>query len=206
MITVTRFVTGPIETNSYTIVDGSKNCLIIDPSSGCDELIDTIKTGGLATEAVVLTHGHFDHIMGLGEVVEALGPLPVYIHSADRSCLSNPHINGSPMIGVKYSFEGDIRELKEGPMTIGSFAFEVLNIPGHTPGGCVLLIANYCICGDVLFAGSIGRSDLPGGDGAALMAGIKRKLLTLPDGTIVCSGHGSRTTIGREKRANPYLR
>jgi glyoxylase-like metal-dependent hydrolase (beta-lactamase superfamily II) len=90
-------------------------------------------------------------------------------------------------------------------MKIGGFDLTVFHIPGHTPGGCALLFENNCFSGDVLFAGSIGRSDLPGGNGPALIAGIKKKLFPLPDATIVYPGHGGKTTIAREKRSNPYL-
>lgn len=206
MITVARFVTGPIETNTYLVSDEIKNCLVIDPSLGCNEVTSKIKTDDLKLQAIVLTHGHFDHIMGLGEIIEAVGEVPVYIHADDRSCLSNPVVNGSPLIGEEYVFKGDARPLIEGKMKIGSFDLDIFHIPGHTLGGCVLVIGNYCISGDVLFAGSIGRSDLPGGNGTALVAGIKKKLLPLPDAMVVYPGHGARTTIAREKRSNPYLR
>jgi hydroxyacylglutathione hydrolase len=205
MITVTRFVTGPIETNTYVVADENKNCLVIDPSSGCGDAVSKIKTDGLKTQAIVLTHGHFDHIMGLGEIIDAVGDVPVYIHRDDRSCLSNAVVNMSTMVGEEYVFDGKADELIEGKMRIGSFDLEVFHIPGHTPGGCVLVIENSCICGDVLFAGSVGRSDLPDGNGAALVAGIKKKLFPLPDDTVVYPGHGTRTTIAREKRSNPYL-
>ncbi len=105
--------------------------------------------------------------------------------------------------GVLWIRDGEMVEAYA--VLIGSFSLDVLHVPGHTPGGCVLLFGEHCLCGDVLFAGSIGRSDLPGGDGDQLVAGIQQKLMVLPDNTIVYPGHGGRTTIGRERRNNPFL-
>jgi hydroxyacylglutathione hydrolase len=201
MISITRFITGPIETNTYLVSNDKGKCVIVDPASGCDELLQKIKKESLDVEAIVLTHSHFDHITGIPELPE----VPIYIHPSEARFLANAQLNGSLLFGERYVFSGITRELDEGKQRIGSFEFDVLLVPGHTPGGTALCIGNNCLCGDALFAGSIGRSDLPGGDGPLLIESIRKQLLTLPDTTVVWPGHGGRTTIGREKKSNPFL-
>jgi hydroxyacylglutathione hydrolase len=206
MISVTRFVTGPIETNTYVVADdATKTCLIVDPSTGCEEVLRKIELDGLKAEAILLTHAHFDHIMGIPEIQERVGAIPIYIHPSEAGFLSNAQLNGSTLLGEDFTFRGGVRKLSEGKIHIGSFTLDVLHIPGHTPGGCAFVFETHCLCGDALFAGSIGRSDLPGGDGDLLIASIQNKLMALADNTIAYPGHGGRTTIGRERRSNPFL-
>jgi len=205
VISVKKFVTGPIETNTYLIWNEKRKGLVIDPSSGCDSLIRLVGKERVGLEAILLTHAHFDHLLGIPEILAAAGSLPVYVHGADAPALSDPQLNGSQWFGHPFTFTGLIKLIEEGMQRIESFDIRVLLVPGHTSGGCALLLENYCFCGDVLFAGSIGRSDLPGGNGSELLEGIIGKLLILPDDIIVCPGHGGRTTIGREKLHNPFL-
>jgi hydroxyacylglutathione hydrolase len=205
MIDVFRFVTGPIETNTWLVCNERHECIVVDPAFGCDEIIGKIKKDGLDCKAIALTHAHFDHISGIPELQESFGPLPVYIHPIEAPFLVNSQLNGSLWFGDEFIYPGPTEPLEEGFRTIGDFSFEVRHVPGHTPGGCALIIETFCLCGDSLFAGSIGRSDLPGGDGPGLINAIKAKLLTLPDATTVCPGHYGRTTVGREKKSNPYL-
>jgi len=205
MISVGKFVTGPLETNTYIVWNEMAKGLVIDPSSGCTGLIEHIVKEKIALEAIFLTHAHFDHILGIPEVVRFSGGLPIHIHAADAMALSDARANGSEWFGQPYAFSGLVSPVDEGRQRIGSFDTRVVHVAGHTPGGCALLLENYCFSGDVLFAGSIGRSDLPGGNGRELLEGIKSKLLVLPDETVVCPGHGGRTTIGREKSHNLFL-
>ena len=212
-ITVHKFVTGPIETNTYVIASNA-TCLVVDPSSGCDEPLRLIGREKMRVAAVLLTHCHFDHFLGIAEI-QASGPaagsaVAVWAHPAERQLLTNAEFNGSFLIGRPSVYDGPVSDLCEGPAVIGGLAFDVLHVPGHSPGGCAFVFrdakATHCFSGDALFAGSIGRYDFPLSDGALLVSSITEKLLALPDDTIVYPGHGGRTTIGREKRMNPYLR
>jgi hydroxyacylglutathione hydrolase len=205
-IIIERFATGPLETNTYVVnQEGAAACLVVDPSSGCGEVLRHIQTKKLSVAAICLTHGHFDHILGIAEIQRAQPDAGVWVHPDEKELLANAEFNGSVMIGVDFQYSGKTNNLAQGPITIGGISFEVRHVPGHSPGGCVFVFDGQCICGDCLFAGSIGRTDFPLCDGDALMRGIREKLLTLPDNTIVWPGHGNRTTIGREKRNNPFL-
>lgn len=205
MITITRFITGPIETNTYLVSNDKGKCVVVDPASGCGGLVQKVRKEKLAVEAIILTHSHFDHITGIPELFDAFGELPVCIHQSEAKFLADTRLNGSLWFGENFAFYGKAGKLDEGKTRIGSFEFHVLHVPGHTPGGCALCIEGNCLSGDSLFAGGIGRSDLPGGDGGLLVESIKKNLLALPENTVVWPGHGGRTTIEREKRQNPFL-
>jgi hydroxyacylglutathione hydrolase len=205
-VDIERFVTGPIETNTYVVSkDGVLSCLVIDPSSGCARVLAYVERRGLRVEAVCLTHGQFDHVLGVEEITAAYPEAAVRVHPDEKPLLGDPLYNGAVMLGMDFRFAGPVEPLVEGPMIIGAFDFTVLHIPGHSPGGCALLFDNNCISGDAIFAGSIGRTDFPGCDGRLLVKNIRERLLTLPDDTVIWPGHGGRTTIGREKRLNPFL-
>ncbi|MBN1576038.1 MAG: MBL fold metallo-hydrolase [Chitinispirillaceae bacterium] len=205
-ITVERFVTGPIETNTYAVIDDdSRECLILDPSSGLDEVFTLIREEQFTPRAIIITHGHFDHIGGIPEIIAQYPSLPVYIHPDEKILLTDPMHNMSFMLGENFSYNGPIADLNEGPFTIGSFSGTVFVISGHSPAGCALLIGKYLLCGDIIFPGSIGRTDFPGGSERQLVDGIKKKLMALDDETVICPGHMGRTTIGRERRMNPFL-
>lgn len=205
MTTVEKFITGPIETNSYIVSDESKECLIIDPSSGVDEMLAQINEERLELKAIVITHGHFDHIGGIPEIILQYPTLPVYIHPDEREMLTDPAQNLSVMLGERFSYNGYICDLNEGPFSIGKISGTVFVIPGHSPAGCALLIDKFLLCGDIMFASSIGRTDFPGGSQTRLVNGIREKFMKLDDDIIVCPGHMGRTTIGRERRMNPFL-
>ena len=205
-IEIKKFVTGPIETNTYVVINENKACLVVDPSQGCDDVLAFIQEQGLVLEAIVLTHGHFDHILGIAELHDAYPRMAIWMHPDEKELIAHAQHNGSYLIGSNYAFGGATHDLTEGKMRIGGFDCIVFHVPGHTPGGCALVFEDNCLSGDSLFAGSIGRTDFPGSDQEALLKNIKEKLFTLPDTTIVYPGHGGRTTIGREKRLNPFLR
>lgn len=208
-LAITRFVTGPLETNTYVVAAGQKPALVIDPSSNCNELIGHLKSNKATVEAILLTHGHFDHLLGITEIRDYAPGAQVWVHPAEKPLLTNAEFNGSFMIGMAFSYPGPTCDLAEGLCTVGAYSFDVLYTPGHSPGGVAFVFREgketHCVSGDSLFAGSIGRYDFPGSDGALLLKNIKEKLLALPDDTVVYPGHGGRTTIGRERRLNPFL-
>lgn len=201
-----KFITGPLENNTYLIWNSDKEAIIIDPSVGCNDLLGYIQDNGLNLIAVILTHGHFDHFIGITEIHNVYPGLEIWANELTVPFLKEPDYNGSHMIGAVLSYTGPVRTFSEGKLKIGGFDIEVLHIPGHSPGGSAFVFDGICFSGDSLFAGSIGRTDFKGCDQGALIKNIKEKLFALPDDTVVCSGHGGRTTIGREKRLNPFLR
>jgi glyoxylase-like metal-dependent hydrolase (beta-lactamase superfamily II) len=203
---IKRFVCGPIETNTYVVyTEQNKYCLVIDPSSNCGETLDFISNRDLDVSAILLTHGHFDHILGIPEISARFPKADVYAHPDEFLLISNEKFNGSTMLGSGFAYTGRLKELREGDAAAGEFTFKVLHVPGHSPGGIALIFGKNCISGDAIFAGSIGRTDFPGGDSGLFMKNLREKLLVLPDDTVVWPGHGGRTTIGREKKYNPYF-
>jgi hydroxyacylglutathione hydrolase len=209
IFTISKFVTGPIETNTYVVSQKQEPVLVIDPSSNCGELLGHLKSKKLGVEAILLTHGHFDHLLGIPEIQAYAPDALVWVHPDEKNLIASPEYNGSFMIGMNFSYKGKTSDLKEGKVTIGAFTFEVLAMAGHSPGGVAFVFRDgsetACISGDSLFPGSIGRYDFPGSDGRVLLKNIKEKLLALPDDTVVYPGHMGRTTIGRERRMNPFL-
>ncbi len=199
---------GPFETNCYIVSDGDR-CWIIDASFEPEALIERVRELGLKPEALILTHAHVDHIAGVDEVVRAFGHLPVVMHADEREWLANPMLNLSAAMGLPVTARGPDRFIAEGDtLTLGGQTWKVSHTPGHSPGGVSLINseAGIALVGDTLFAGSIGRTDFPGSDFETLAHSIRAKLYTLPDDTRVYPGHGPPTTIGREKRTNPFVR
>jgi glyoxylase-like metal-dependent hydrolase (beta-lactamase superfamily II) len=171
--------------------------------------LEFVEREGLQPAAVVLTHGHVDHIAGVGEALQRYPGLPVWIHEAEREFPRDATLNLSMMMGMPVHAPDPTDVMRHGDrLGLGALEFEVRHVPGHSPGGVCLYSAKHAtaIVGDTLFAGSIGRYDFPGSDGQALVRGIREQLLTLPDETRVLPGHGPETTVGRERAGNPYLR
>jgi len=197
---------GTFVQNCYLVYPhGSTEAAIVDPGEEADRILAEATKRGLRITAIWLTHAHIDHVMGIAAIREATGA-PIYLHPADRPLYDNAPAQGL-WFGVALSRlpPPDV-ELHHGDrLKLGDIALEVRHVPGHSPGHVVLVAPGAVLGGDVLFAGSIGRTDLPGGDHEALLAGIRRELLTLPDETIVYSGHGPPTTIGEERKSNPFL-
>lgn len=199
---------GPFETNCYIVTCGTA-CWIIDASFEPGELIDRVRRDALQPEALILTHAHVDHIAGVDEVLRAFPGLKVFVHAAEREWLSNPTLNLSAAMGMPVTAHGPDGVLADGnELTLGQSRWHVFHTPGHSPGGISLYNAADAIAlvGDTLFAGSIGRHDFPGSDFDTLAHSIRSKLYTLPDDTKIYPGHGPGSTIGREKRTNPFVR
>lgn len=204
---IERFVIGPIGTNCYIVInEETKECFVADPAACPPELVSHIRSTGLKVQAVLLTHGHFDHIMGIDDFVREF-PVPVYAHEAEKELLENAQLNSSAMYGMEYTYSG-AEYLKDGQvLTIAGFEIHVIYTPGHTAGGCCYYIPaeHVLISGDTLFHASIGRTDLPTGSSSQLVRSVREKLMVLPEETKVYPGHMEETTIGYEKKYNPFV-
>lgn len=205
---IEKFVLGPAGTNCYIVRnENAMECFIVDMAACPPELVSHIKAAGLTVKAVLLTHGHFDHIMGLDRFLEEF-PVPVYACAAEKELLESAQMNSSEgMLGQSYTFSG-ARFVKDGDLLdIAGMRIRVIQTPGHTIGGCCYHIAdeNVLFSGDTLFRASVGRTDLPTGSMSALVRSITDKLLVLPDETKVYPGHMEETTVGYEKKYNPFL-
>jgi hydroxyacylglutathione hydrolase len=193
-------------TNSYLVEDEeTRDAVIIDANLEPEQLVELVRKRGANVKAILLTHTDVDHIAGLPVLLRELGPIPVAVHDAERHVVAE----GKPLRRtwpVELPPIATVTSLAESEtFRAGSLEFEVLHTPGHSPGGVSLRIENHVFTGDALFAGSIGRSDFHNSDSEALLDGIRSRLLAMPDDTVVHSGHGPATTIGQERRHNPFL-
>lgn len=205
---IDRFVIGPVGTNCYIVrKEETGECFVTDPAVCPPELVSHIRSEGVTVKAVLLTHGHFDHIMGLDDLLKEF-PVLVYAHESERELLESAELNSSlGMFGRPYTFSGAEYVSDEQILRIAGFEIRVIHTPGHTAGGCCYHIPeeNVLFSGDTLFRGSVGRTDLPTGSMGELVRSVREKLLVLPEETRVYPGHMEETTIGYEKRYNPFL-
>ena len=204
---VEQYVVGPVQTNCYFAVnDETKEMILIDPGANADRLIQIIEEEKLNPVAILLTHGHFDHAGGAAEVAAHFG-IKVYAEEHERETLDDPKLNLSGWTGAETTYHADVFLKDEQEFDLAGFHIRVLITPGHTVGGCCYYFAyqDALFSGDTLFAQSVGRTDFPKGSASALIRGIKEKLLPLPDEVTVYTGHNDTTTIGTERRYNPYL-
>ncbi len=202
---------GVYQTNCYILrtTEATRDCLIVDTGLDADELLNFLNEHNLNPLAVILTHGHVDHTAALPQLRKRYPDINVYIHKLDAEMLTGAETNLSTLAGKRFTTDpADFILQAADQIDIAGISLEVLHTPGHTPGGICLYSKNEAIIftGDALFAGSIGRTDFPGGNMTQLIDGIKENLFTLPDETAVYPGHGPATTLANEKANNPFLR
>jgi glyoxylase-like metal-dependent hydrolase (beta-lactamase superfamily II) len=204
---IKRFALGPLWTNCYLIWDSNGDGIVVDPGGPAKEVEEYIRDNDIRVHWIILTHGHGDHIGGVADL-RNFSENGVAVHYEDADCLTDANKNLSAFMGASMELPSADRLLSDGDtLRAGNLNISVIYTPGHTRGGICLLVTDgeeqVLISGDTLFARSIGRSDLPGGDEATLIESLKR-LIDLPDKLRVFPGHGPETTIGEEKQYNPY--
>lgn len=215
MLNITRFTFNNFEENTFLAVDkDTKQCAVIDPGMLTSEeklfFDNYIIENGLTLTQVILTHSHLDHCFGANYVKTRYG-VPIKAHKDEEAAAANVHLQTMRfgMFNVMdRGVELDVK-LKDGDrIELGNSCFTVLHVPGHSPGGIVLYdeVDGVAFVGDSIFQGSIGRTDLPGGDYATLIDSLKTKILNLPDKTVLLSGHGDPTTVANERASNPFLK
>jgi glyoxylase-like metal-dependent hydrolase (beta-lactamase superfamily II) len=203
-------VSAPFMENTLIVSrPGRSDCLVVDPGFQPQQIIDSLRRNELAPAAILLTHGHVDHIAGNAALRREWPDVPILIGARDAPSLADPRANLSGLGGVAVTSPPADRLLAEGDkVEEAGIELDVVDLPGHSPGHVVYLVRSespfIVLGGDVLFQGSIGRCDFPGGNQERLVDGIRRKLFSLPDDTIIYPGHGDPTTVGEEKRTNPY--
>lgn len=206
-ISIHSLVLGMVQTNCYIIVnDETKEAVIIDPADEADRISRFIEKYELKPAAVLLTHGHFDHMMAVLGLKDKYG-VDVYVHELEKEVMESPVKNGCAMIGARVSISPDKLFKDRDSLVFGGMLFEVIFTPGHTQGGVCFYMPQVkkLICGDTLFAGSVGRTDLPTGSMGTLIRSIKERLMVLSDDVEALPGHGPSTTIGDERKYNPFL-
>ena len=203
MVKVEKFIVGPLETNCYLVYSGThKKGFLIDPGVFDKRILDTIEKNGIEIKNIINTHGHIDHTAGNKKF-----GYPVLIHESDNDFLKSPVKNLAFLTGVISQSPPAARLLKDGDLIkVGEMVFEVIHTPGHTPGSISLKLGDRVFTGDALFQESIGRTDFPYGSEKNLLKSIRRRLMVFDDKVEVLPGHGPNSTIGHERKNNPFLR
>lgn len=204
---MSKLVVGPVATNCYIVSDeNTKEAFIIDPGAEPDRIIEKVKETEVSVKAILLTHGHFDHISAVNELKREFG-VDVYIGQEDADLMADMELNVSYMFGMPYAARAD-KILKDGDvLEIAGFSIKVLFTPGHTKGGICFYLEkeNVAFSGDTIFQQSVGRTDFPTGSARVLSESIKNKLFILPEDLQLFPGHGDSTTVGYEKKYNMFL-
>lgn len=206
---IQTIVSMPFAENTYVAwIEGRADALVIDPGTEPDAILAFLEDRGLTPAAILNTHGHADHIAGNAALKAAYPDAPLVIGALDAPLLADADLNVSRPFGFEVVSPPADRLVREGDtVSFAGLTLDIREIPGHSPGHVVFLVRDTKVVfgGDVLFRGSIGRTDFPGGSFETLATGIRNKLYTLPDDTVVYPGHGPVTTVGREKRTNPFV-
>ena len=209
MLEIVPFVLGPVQTNAYLVADSAtRDAAVIDPAWDGETILAEAVRRGWRIAHLWYTHAHFDHIGGAAAIADALNPLPlVALHPADHVLWRAEGGANSFGFHIDPGPEPTIDLFQGQALQLGEIQFEVRETPGHTPGHCVFYAheGGICFCGDLIFSGSVGRTDLPGGDWDQLVRSIRTQIFTLPDATRLLSGHGPETTVEREKLDNPFV-
>ncbi len=209
MLEIVPFILGPAQTNAYLIADTqTREAAVIDPAWDGELILEESKRRGWRIAHLWYTHAHFDHIGGAGAIADGLNPLPlVALHPADHTLWRAE--GGAPLFGFRIDPGPEPTiDLHQGQkLALGRVELEVRHTPGHTPGHCIFHVAEegVCFCGDLIFQRGVGRTDLPGGDVSQLVHSIRSQVFTLPEQTRLLSGHGPETTVGQERKHNPFV-
>ena len=204
---VEKFVTGIISTNCYLVInEDTKQAVVIDPAACPSYLMSHIKSEGLKIEAILLTHGHFDHILA-AEAIRDRYQIPIYACQKEEKTLQDPKINLTAYHMDSYTLKADVYLTDLQVVELAGFSVQMIETPGHTVGSCCYYMKDEGVLfsGDTVFCGSVGRTDFPEGSTAAIVESLHRLLDALPDDTEVYPGHDASTTIGYEKRYNPFV-
>jgi len=200
-------VVTPLEENCYILWNDASDCVVIDPGGDAEVIVGFLRAQALTVDLIINTHGHIDHIGANVELRETTGA-QICIHPHDAPMLASAVLSGASWIGLPFTeHQPDFLYHEGDRVGAGAIQFEVFHTPGHSPGSCILLNRDekLLVGGDLVFAGGVGRWDLPGGDQQVLFESIRTKFLPLPDDVRVYPGHGHSTTVGTERRTNPYL-
>lgn len=201
---ITNIVVGPFDTNCYFVYKkGLHHVILIDPGGDADKIKEKLLQSNLEVEAILLTHGHGDHIAAIDNFA-----VPVFIHNCDKDFLKDPHLNLSSIFFKPFQLKtipSIFQEEDELEFRLSNLKFKILHTPGHTPGSCCFLIDNALFSGDTLFCEGVGRVDLPAGNWHTLKNSIKNKIYSLRPDIKVYPGHGPFTTIKHEKSNNPFV-
>jgi len=206
MLKVETIPVGYIGTNCHIVYcDETAEAFVVDPGGDPQLIIKKIESLAIKPIAILITHGHLDHI-GANDVIAKKYSVPVYIHEADAAMLTSAEKNLSAMLGAGFVCKGADKFIGDNDeLALGRHKFKVIHTPGHTPGGVCFFADRVLLSGDTLFKQSVGRTDFPGGSAKILTDSIKNKLFCLPEETVVYPGHEGKTTIGYEKKHNPFI-
>lgn len=200
-------VVGAVQTNCYFLQNVDTNeVIVVDPGAKGERIYEEMTNRGYTIKAVLLTHGHFDHVMGADAIRKAAN-VKVYLGEEDGRLIENADLNVSAMFGTPYTTKADILVKDGEELELAGIKMKVIHTPGHTAGGVCYYLEEekILVCGDTLFAESVGRTDFPTSSASALVNAIREKLFTLPEEVYVYPGHGPTTTIGHEKENNPFV-